>query len=80
MPGIGSKGRFRCVQLKDGGLGRLRRREANGGQHIFELLSGPSSCELAPEVVLVQKRSTSSRSTSASSARDAVKPAAEVIC
>jgi hypothetical protein len=41
MPGIGSKGRFRCVQLKDGGLGRLRRREANGGQHIFELLAGP---------------------------------------
>jgi hypothetical protein len=30
------------VQLKDGGLGRLRRREANGGQHIFELLAGPS--------------------------------------
>ena len=42
MPGVGSKGRFRRVQLKDSGLGRLRRREANGGQRIFELLASPS--------------------------------------
>jgi hypothetical protein len=42
MSSVGSKGRFRRMQLKDGGLGRLRRREANGGQHIFEVLAGPS--------------------------------------
>ena len=42
MSGVGSKGRFSRVQLKDGGLGGLRRREASRGQHIFELLAGPS--------------------------------------
>jgi hypothetical protein len=29
MSGVGSKGRFRRVQLKDGHLGGLRQREAN---------------------------------------------------
>ena len=42
MSGVGSKGRFRRMQLKDGDLGGLRRREASGRQHIFELLAGPS--------------------------------------
>src|SRR5215212_11342129 len=41
MSSVGSKGRLCCVQLKDGDLGGLRRREANRGQQVFELLAGP---------------------------------------
>jgi len=45
MFNVGSEGRLGHVQLKKGELGGIRRREANRGQHVFELLADPPGAD-----------------------------------